>query len=70
MSAEEEKMINELIEKFKYMPYEEQQKELKNLYIVSRIIYPDISNKYSNAVYRLREIQKQFKNVDYLGGKE
>lgn len=70
MSAEEEKMINELIEKFKYMPYEEQQKELKNLYIVSRIIYPNIGDRYTNAVYRLREIQKQFKNVDYLGGEE
>ena len=66
MSQEEEKYINEFIDKFNNMTYEEQQKELKALYIISKILYVKIGDKYSNAVKRLHEIQKQFTDVSYL----
>lgn len=70
MSQEEEKYINEFIDKFNNMTYEEQQEELKALYIISKIIYVKIADKYCNAVERLREIQKQFKNVSYIWEEE
>ena len=66
MSKEEEKYINELIEKFNNMTQQEQQEELKSLYTTSEISYVEISEKYRDAVRRLREIQKQFKDKQYF----
>lgn len=66
MSKEEEKYINELIDKFNNMTQEEQQEELKSLYTTSEISYVEISEKYRDAVRRLREIQKQFKDKQYF----
>jgi 5'-deoxynucleotidase YfbR-like HD superfamily hydrolase len=66
MNKEEEKYINELIDKFNNMTQEEQQEELKSLYTTSEISYVEISEKYRDAVRRLREIQKQFKDKKYL----
>lgn len=66
MSEKEEKYINEFIERFNNMKYEEQQKELKALYITSKILYEKIGDKYINAVKKLYEIQKQFTDVSYL----
>ena len=66
MNKEEEKYINELIDKFNNMTQQEQQEELKSLYVTSEISYVEISEKYRDAVKRLREIQKQFKDKQYL----
>lgn len=66
MNKEEEKYINELIDKFNNMTQEEQQEELKSLYTTSEISYVEISEKYRDAVRRLREIQKQFKDKQYF----
>lgn len=66
MSKEEEKYINELIDKFNNMKQEEQQEELKSLYTTSEISYVEISEKYRDAVRRLRGIQKQFKDKQYF----
>lgn len=66
MSKEEEKYINELIDKFNNMTQEEQQEELKSLYTTSEISYVEISEKYRDAVRKLREIQKQFKDKQYF----
>jgi len=66
LSEKEEKYINEFIERFNNMKYEEQQKELKALYITSKILYEKIGDKYINAVKKLYEIQKQFTDVSYL----
>ncbi len=62
----EEKYINELIDKFNNMTQQEQQEELKSLYTTSEISYVEISEKYRDAVRRLREIQKQFKDKQYF----
>lgn len=66
MNKEEEKYINELIDKFNNMTQQEQQEELKSLYTTSEISYVEISEKYRDAVRRLREIQKQFKDKQYF----
>lgn len=65
MSQEEEKYINELVEKFKYMPYQEQQEELKRLYTTSEIVFVEVSDKYRDAVIILRAIQKHFTGIEY-----
>lgn len=66
MNKEEEKYINELINKFNNMTQQEQQEELKSLYTTSEISYVEISERYRDAVRRLREIQKQFKDKQYF----
>lgn len=66
MNKEEEKYINELIDQFNNMTQQEQQEELKSLYTTSEIAYVEISEKYRDAVKRLREIQKEFKDKQYL----
>lgn len=65
MTKEEEKYINELVEKFNKMTYEEQQEELKNLYRTCEIAYVEVVERYSKAVKKLRKIQQELKEIEY-----
>ena len=66
MNKEEEKHIDELVNKFNNMTKEEQQREIKALYITHEILYTKMSEKYFDAVKRLIQIQQQFKDKQYF----